>query len=156
MRCPVIPFAPQDLTGRSWSANATPFGIAPNAPFIGSFHPQIPQALIPSYASSPWLGSSLNAFGASPWTGNPFTSINPLSLAALQSGFVSPLSGWQNLGLPFHSLSPNGISDLSPYALAARQAYLPGFYPSNFFAGGHPALGGSYLGAGFQQPAFSA
>lgn len=150
----MIPFAPHDLIARSY-AGATPFGIAPHAPFIGSFHPQIPQALISSYASSPWLGSSLNAFATSPWTGNPFTSINPLSLAAMQSGFVSPYAGWQNVGLPFNQLSTSGISDLSPFALA-RQSYLPGFYPTNFYAGVNPALAGGYLGAGFQQPAFSA
>jgi hypothetical protein len=150
----VIPFAPQDLFARSWSqqGGTTPFGT-PHAPFIGSFHPQIPQALISSFSSSPWLGSSYSPFASTPWTGGP-SSINPLALAALHQGYFSPFSGWQTLGTPFGTFATGGLTDLSPFT-SARQAYLPGFYPTNYFPTAHPgALAGSLAGAGLQQTGF--
>jgi hypothetical protein len=163
----VIPFTPQDLFARNWAAQSASF--APHAPFIGSFHPQIPQGLISSYATTnPWIGSGLgNAFGAG--YGNAFTggfgggfgttiggSINPLALAALQSGLVSPYAGWQNTGLPLNAYAAGGIQDLSPFTLGARQAYLPGFYPTNFLAAGQAGLlpGSPFVGGGFT-PAFA-
>ena len=149
----MIPFALQDLYARSWSAAAAPFGLAPHAPFIGSFHPQIPQALISSYpAASPWLAGTLSPWTSSPWTGNSTGSINPFAAAALQAGFVSPYSGWQNLGLS--SGFAGGLTDLSPFALA-RQSYLPGFHTAGFFAGAHPLLAGNPFGGGFGTPAFA-
>ena len=148
----MIPFAPQDLFSRSWSLQgANPFA-APHAPFIGSFNPQIPQALLSSFTSAPWLGSSYSPFASSPWTGN--SSLNSLGLAALQQGFLSPFSGWQTLGTPFGTFATGGLTDLSPFT-AGRQAYLPGFYPTNYIPTAHPgAIAGGIGGAGLPQQGF--
>ena len=157
----MISFAPQDLFARTWGGS--PFSAAPHAPFIGSFHPQIAQGLAPSFSSSPWIGSS---FSASPWTNGGFGggfgaaplgggTLNPFGLA-VQAG-LSPFTGWQNPGLPLNAFGASGASDLS--LALARQSYLPGFYPSSYFAGIHPALlAGSYLagGHGFSTPGFGA
>ena len=143
----MIPFASQDQIARNWAAQSASF--APHAPFIGSFHPQIPQGLISSYATTnPWIGGGFGGGYGTAFGG----TLNPLALAALQSGLVSPYAGWQNTGLPLNAFTAGGIQDLSPFTLGARQAYLPGFYPTTFLAAGQAGLlqGNPFVGGGFQ------